>query len=369
MIKKTFLLGLILGTIACTQNKPTKGTLIGSFKNVEDSAILNLIDLDKDLVIQKIYIKNGKFKATFDLPGPRFFGLWKENPKYEKDMLVFWLENSKIEIFGNYDNLANASIKGSSSNKIYDKYNTIEKSFEHDLTRLNLTKSMTNDQKVIDSIVDVSKTLKNRYKTDLIKFYTDNIQNEVSFYFLVGELTKLQSVLLKADLKELYKNLPEKFIITKEGKLLQEYISLPEIPKIGDKFIDFEQVTPAGKAQLISTNLGKFTILEFWSSFCGNCRGEHPRLRKIYYKYHDRGLNIIGISGDYKLSNWIEAIKTDSIPWLNISDLQGYQNKGFLLHGVKALPCLILIDKNGIILDDNFNTKYMEGELEKLFNK
>jgi hypothetical protein len=40
-----------------------------------------------------------------------------------------------------------------------------------------------------------------------------------------------------------------------------------------------------------------------------------------------------------------------------------------MLYGVKAIPCLILLDKDGIILDDNFGSNYIDGELKRFFEK
>jgi thiol-disulfide isomerase/thioredoxin len=368
MKRITILFGLLLTFIACTQNKRNSCTLIGHLDNIKDSTVLNLIDIETGNVSQKILVMNGEFKSSLILTGPRFFGLWGDNPKYEKDRLLFWLENSIISISGNYDYIFNAKIKGSFSNQIYKQYTIIEKDFEHKLAGLNITKSTTRDELIIDSLLNATRDLENQHKMNLIKFYSEQIQNEIGFYFLIKEVTKYNSALLKSDLKNLYESLPEKFKYSQEGKFLQDYISLPEIPKIGEKFIDFSQVTPDRNTESISKNLGKYTLLEFWASSCGPCRGEHPKMRKLYKLYHDKGLNIIGISGDDNINDWINAIKTDSIPWLNISDLQGIRNKGFLLYGIKYIPQLILLDQNGIIVDNEIGRKSLDHELDIIFN-
>jgi thiol-disulfide isomerase/thioredoxin len=286
--------------------------------------------------------------------------------KYTKDWLNLWLDNSDVKLNGDMLNMAESKIEGSEPNKIYDLYKSIEYNYDHDLTKINSKKYAT-DQKTLDSLDIGSKTLQTDYKYKLIKFFTENINTKVAFHYIIYEVARYNSVLTKTDLGQLYNNLPEELKISKKGILLKNYVSSPDVPKIGEKFIDFSQPTPDGKIESLSSNLGKYTILEFWASFCGNCRIEHPGLRKLYEKYHNKGLNIIGISCDYNLSDWIGAIKKDSIPWLNISDLNGYYNKGALLYGAKLIPCLILLDNNGMILDNNLRSKYIEGELEKLF--
>jgi hypothetical protein len=86
-------------------------------------------------------------------------------------------------------------------------------------------------------------------------------------------------------------------------------------------------------------------------------------VRKLYDKYHSKGLNIIGISGDDNNNDWKNAIQKDSIPWTNISDLKGFKNKAFLIYGVKLIPRMILLDKDGIIIDNDFN--YWDAEIGK----
>ena len=369
MKRFTILLGLLITLFACAQNKHNSCTLIGHLDNIKDGTVLNLIDLESGNLYQKILVKDGEFKSNFTLTGPRLFGLWGDNPKYKKDRLFCWLENSEISIRGNYDYIFNAKIKGSFSNEIYTQYTTIEKDYEHKLACLDQTKNMTSNNSVLDSLLNATHELENQHKINLIKFYSNQIQNEIGFHFLVEEIVKFNSTLCRSDLRNLYKDLPEKFKYSKEGKSLQDYISLPEIPKIGEKFNDFSQFTPDKKTESISNNLGKYTLLEFWSSSCGPCRREHPKMRNLYKLYHDKGLNIIGISGDSSNTDWLNAIKTDSIPWLNISDLQGFQNKGFLLYGIKNIPQLILLDQNGLIVENELVRKSMENELKIIFKR
>ena len=87
----------------------------------------------------------------------------------------------------------------------------------------------------------------------------------------------------------------------------------------------------------------------------------------MYNLYHDRGLNIIGISGDEDIDEWRKAIQKDTIPWINISDLKGWYNKAFLIYGIYYIPSLILLDDKGVIVDNQFFQKWIEGELEKRF--
>ncbi len=358
------LLGLLL---ACSHNNSGQGTLKASLENIKDGTILNIIDFESGNVFRKVTVTNGKFEISFSLSEPKFFGIWGENPKYPKDRLFIWLENSEIQLSGNFDYFINAEVTGSASNKIYKQFVVLEKSFENRLTRLSASKETIVDLSVKDRISSDIELVKKQYRNEKIELYSSQAKSKVAFLKLFDETTSSNSVLTKNDINGLYNEVPEKFKKSKNGELLKAFISLPEAPKTGEKFIDCAQLTPGGEIKSISGNLGKYTLLEFWSSSCGPCRAEHPVVRKIYNLYHDKGLNIISISGDTNIDAWKSAIKKDSLTWINISDLKGWHNEAFITYGVKYIPRMILLDKNGMIVDNQFGNKNWQSEIEILF--
>lgn len=43
-------------------------------------------------------------------------------------------------------------------------------------------------------------------------------------------------------------------------------------------------------------NDGKATLLVFWEVWCPHCKREVPKLQATYTKYHDQGLNLVGVT-------------------------------------------------------------------------
>jgi thiol-disulfide isomerase/thioredoxin len=369
MKKIAILTGLFCLFFACSRNKTTDGTLTASLTNIPDGTLLNFVDIDSGKTFQKIKVFDNKFEITYNFPTPRKIIIREDYPKYPKYQKKIWLENSKISITGNYDYFVNAKVEGSASNIIGEQFDSFVIQHDNQLSELRRSIYLTNDKIQKDSISEEIERFLLEYRDKKIELYLSNTESEVTFFNLVYEITDLNSVLTKSDVLKIYNLLPDKFKSTKKGELLKDYISLPDIPKVGEKFIDCSQQTPDGKTISLSDNLGKYTLIDFWSSWCGPCRAKHPTLRKLYNLYHDKGFNIISISADENINDWKSAIKQDSLTWIQISDLKGIQNKAFLIYGIRAIPQSVFLGENGIIMNYNFDNMDMETEIAKLFKK
>jgi thiol-disulfide isomerase/thioredoxin len=291
----------------------------------------------------------------------------EDHPKYPKYRKIVWLENAKIHIRGNYDYFVNAKVDGSASNIIYENFEKLVQKFENRLQDMRLSARITTNPLIKDSITREIDRITKQHIEAKTKLYLENIQSEVALSNLEFEVINYLSVFNKNDIKKIYLALPERFQLTGKGLVIKKFISLPEVPKIGEKFIDFTQKTPDGKSESISQNLGKYTIIDFWASNCGPCRAKHPTMRKMYNLYHSKGLNIISISGDNDIDDWVNAIKKDSMSWTNISDLKGWNNEAFMLYGIKAIPQMIILDENGIIVDNQFDIQYLAHSPDLVF--
>lgn len=87
---------------------------------------------------------------------------------------------------------------------------------------------------------------------------------------------------------------------------LKEHAATVAKTAVGKKFIDFEMNTPEGKSVKLSDFISKnkYTLIDFWASWCGPCRQEMPNVVAAYNEFKAKGFGIVGVSLDNNLESW-----------------------------------------------------------------
>jgi thiol-disulfide isomerase/thioredoxin len=94
----------------------------------------------------------------------------------------------------------------------------------------------------------------------------------------------------------------------------------------------------------------KYTLLEFWASWCGPCRAQFPHLKKAYAKYHKQGFEIYAVSIDQTRKAWLKALNKENVPWINVVTLKDFKSECIGTYGVAGIPASYLIANDGTIV-------------------
>jgi thiol-disulfide isomerase/thioredoxin len=139
----------------------------------------------------------------------------------------------------------------------------------------------------------------------------------------------------------------------------------------GEKYKEIAGITsPAGKEIKLSDVVkeNKYTLLDFWASWCGPCMRELPYLTEAYTQYKDKGFEIYGVSYDNDGIAWQSAIQNNGMNWVHVSSLAGWECPTQQLYNVRSIPANFLIDSKGNIVAKNLRGEGLDKKLAELLD-
>ena len=131
---------------------------------------------------------------------------------------------------------------------------------------------------------------------------------------------------------------------------------------------DLTLQTLDGKTLSLKDLRGKIVLIDFWASWCGPCMGEMPNVKNLYAKYHERGLEVLGVSMDNKKEAWVKSIEKEQLPWLQVSSLLGMGRCPVgKSYEVLAIPKFYIIDREGKIIAKDLRGEDLAQKVSSLF--
>ncbi|MCJ8496995.1 AhpC/TSA family protein [Chryseobacterium salipaludis] len=288
---------------------------------------------------------------------------------HEKSNLYipFILENDDITI-NVKDKQKTTDIKGGKIHELVYKYENNPEYQKLDAERKELMKKHftnldMNDEakveearKIVNTVADKMFKIKNASLKEVMEGNNPAIAKAIAATMYSDREYTADKML--ANLEKYKKETGENGYITYYEKMMKEYQQMEENAKnasVGNKYMDISGKDRDGNviklSDLVAKN--KYTILEFWASWCGPCRGEIPNLKAAYGKYKDKGLEIYSVSLDSKEAAWLKAMDEEKQNWPNVLVEGEFRNPEVAKYGIVGIPASYLIDQNGTIVASN----------------
>lgn len=170
-----------------------------------------------------------------------------------------------------------------------------------------------------------------------------------------------------------YEELAADFSEEHEGLEVAEFVSekvriLKQV-SIGGQVSEITAPNPSGEEKSLYNNLGTYTLIDFFGSWCGPCRSESDHLNRMYSQYNDDGFEIFGFGVEFDRQSWLRALDQDNRTWTNVSTVNGYEGEITKEYAITALPKNFLVDEDGIILAKDLHGDELEEKLAELFSE
>ncbi|WP_299440540.1 TlpA disulfide reductase family protein [uncultured Aquimarina sp.] len=375
-MKINFLCTLMLSILvfsSCNKEKKAKNIdesnivsdgyhILGKTKGIEDSTMIYINEAGS--FVDSTHIIHGEFSFSGKVDTPKQAVI--QTKDYKKNGVAFiWLENQKISIETPTSSLDNAIIKGG---KVQEHQTVLKKRTDSLNNILDIIEEKYRYSEVSEETRDSVINAQTAIFSEMKKIEKSFIREFPDSYVSLNLLNIYKTSWDKNIVKELYELLAKDLKSTKTGIAINDFISLPEKPKVGDSYVDFELPNTDGSLIKVSDIKAKYVLVEFWASWCGPCRKENPNLVRTYNIYKEKGFEILGVSLDSNEKHWLKAIEKDGLPWTQTSDLKAQNSLPALLYGINAIPYNFLIDEKGTIIAENLRGDDLEKQLKELLD-
>jgi len=331
-----FIAAVAIALAACTSTQKDKTFKVNvNLANADGQTVY----LQKDgQVLDSAVIEN--WDAVFTTP------VCDDNEMYSimlpgwRRAFSFFTDNVDVTLEGDAQNPNAILVKGSESQDrliaFTESYNELEAKLEADSTM---------SQEDADEIL----------KMHCFDFVWDNPTDPVAHYVMYRYKWSFGPCELRTMLDNIHA--ADSSLTNKNLQMAEEYVAKQERVQAGQPIIDFTQNDPEGNPITLSELAeGKLLLVDFWASWCPDCRKANPDVVAAYQKYHDQGFDVLGVSFDTNKEAWLAAIEKDGLTWTHVSDLQGWNNAAGALYAIAFIP------QNALIKDGKIVARNLEGE-------
>jgi peroxiredoxin len=166
---------------------------------------------------------------------------------------------------------------------------------------------------------------------------------------VLSELIDIFDVYDMQEFKDKYLSLAKNLKCTITDRLASTLKSNANV-EIGAAFPNYKFQTPVNTTakSLYDVKADKKVVI-FWSSTCSHCEEELPKLLTKYNDLKSKNIQIVGFSMDVDKDSYTKKIA--AFPWVNDSELKGWNSSYVDTYNVHATPTYFILDANNKIIN------------------
>ena len=345
----------VLALTACHSNTYK---ISGAVEGLNDGDTLFITnDLQTGIPTDTLIVKDGKFELSGETDSTYLCMVYSE--KRNELNAPFFIEPGNISI-KLVETPGASRVGGTKCNEQWQELNDSVMTIGKEINRIaehiyGNTVDEMEQQKGMEQI----EKLNQRFSAIVVKTTEKNIKNEFGYFLLtyypeelIDNQTRMKLIDKLPDEKQKRPAIQEMLANLKQASESAEGMTIKDFTQPG---LDGTPVSLLGEV-----SKSKITVIDFWASWCGPCRQEMPFMVELYDKYKDKGLNIIGISLDEDSDAWKAATQQLNIPWVQMSDLKGWENVIAKHFCVTSIPHTIVVDQQGKILKRGLRSEKLE---------
>lgn len=376
MKKILLVLSLVFAVVACNQKSEgyvIEGEIRGELENGTKVYLKKIGDENKPVDVDTTAVTDGKFvfEGIAGAPEAHFIFIG-ESQSY----ILIVLENGEIELTAQKDSLGLAKVEGAPQNDMLAAF--MKKRQAMSQKSMDIQKDMevantSRDEVAMTSLNEEMNDFQEEYKSFEMDFIKANPSALISV-MLLGNAISRRSI-ESSEVQTVFDSFTPEIKETKVAKRIAEQLEAintkaekEKSTAVGMKAPEFTAPGLNGEQLALNDMLGKITLVDFWAAWCKPCRNENPNVVAVYNKYHDKGLNIVGVSLDKSADAWKKAIQDDGLTWNHVSHVKYFQDPIARLYNVEAIPAAFLLDENGVIIAKNLRGPALEAKVAELLN-
>lgn len=135
----------------------------------------------------------------------------------------------------------------------------------------------------------------------------------------------------------------------------------------GVEYKDFKAMKTDNSDVAISSLMqaGKYTLIDFWASWCGPCRAAMPKI-KAMLEANKNKLQVVSVSVDQKEEAWRKAEKEEAMPWPQLWLRGKDAGKTMNDYMIQSIPHLVLISPEGKIVLVTYDANLIKQRIEQI---